>query len=235
MPRASSGWREATRCWTTCRFPEVAAASAVAAAARRRRACGTAGCASRPRGERQPDEPARPPRLDRSRQARRVSICSSKTAAAASSVEIGPTAPSSRTAGLRVENTSTPGKIYQISVEHHPRVEVAVPQREELGGLRPADGRGESRGAEAIALEIQDCRDLLFANTYMYRVSRNVFPKTYAAMVRHGDNIRFENVKVFSQTRLAFDNAVHDEDSGVDRAIAFLYQFHRRISQSRRE
>ena len=33
--------------------------------------------------------------------------------------------------------------------------------------------------------------DLLFANTYMYRVSRNVLPKTYAIVTRRSDGYRF--------------------------------------------
>jgi hypothetical protein len=49
----------------------------------------------------------------------------------------------------------------------------------------------------------------------MYRVSRNVLPKTYATIVRRSDGITFQNVKVFSQTRLAFDSAVLEESSGV--------------------
>ena len=56
---------------------------------------------------------------------------------------------------------------------------------------------------------------LLFANTYMYRVSRNVLPKTYAIVTRRSNDIAFENVKVFSQTRLAFDNAVYNEANGA--------------------
>ena len=80
-------------------------------------------------------------------------------------------------------------------------------------------------GAQAIAMEIRDCRNLLFANTYMYRVSRTVLPKTYAIMVRNSDNIRFENMKVFSQTRLSFDNAVLDEDSGVAVRPQFFTNF----------
>jgi len=43
--------------------------------------------------------------------------------------------------------------------------------------------------------------------------------------VRHSDDIRFENMKVFSQTRLAFDNAVLDEDSGVAVRSQFFTHF----------
>jgi sugar lactone lactonase YvrE len=59
----------------------------------------------------------------------------------------------------------------------------------------------------------------------MYRVSRTTLPKTYGVIVRNSDNIRFENMKVFSQTRLAFDNAVLDEDSGVAVRSQFFTHF----------
>ncbi len=122
---------------------------------------------------------------------------------------------SSRTAGLRIENTTAPGRVYQISVEHHMRVESQFHsvQNWEFYALQTEEEN--PAGHEAIALEIRDCRNLLFANTYMYRVSRTTLPKTYAVIVRNSDNIHFENAKVFSQTRLAFDNAVLDEDSGM--------------------
>jgi hypothetical protein len=42
-----------------------------------------------------------------------------------------------------------------------------------------------------------------------------VLPKTYAVTVRNSNDINFDNIKVFSQTRLAFDNSVFDETSGV--------------------
>ena len=117
--------------------------------------------------------------------------------------------------GFRVEDTATPGKVYQISVEHHMRVESQFSnvQNWELYAVQTEEEN--PAGADAIAMEIQRSEDLLFANTYMYRVSRNVLPKTHAIVVRDSDRVVFANVKVFSQTRLAFDNAVVDEASGV--------------------
>jgi hypothetical protein len=127
--------------------------------------------------------------------------------------------------GFRVENTTTPGKVYQISVEHHMRVESEFHnvQNWEFYALQTEEEN--PAGAEAISLEIQNSRNLLFANTYMYRVSRNVLPKTYAVIVRQSDGIAFENVKVFSQTRMAFDNAVMDEASGVRVRSQFFTRF----------
>jgi sugar lactone lactonase YvrE len=132
---------------------------------------------------------------------------------------------SSRTGGLRVENTSAPGKVYQMSVEHHMRVESQFHNIQNWKFYALQTEEENPAGHEAMALEIQDCRNLLFANTYMYRVSRTTLPKTYGVMVRNSDNIHFENMKVFSQTRLAFDSAVLDEDSGVAVRSQFFTNF----------
>jgi sugar lactone lactonase YvrE len=132
---------------------------------------------------------------------------------------------SSRIAGLRIENTSAPGKVYQMSVEHHMRVESQFHNVQDWEFYALQTEEENPAGHEAIALEIRDCRNLLFANTYMYRVSRTTLPKTYAVTVRGSDNIAFENVKVFSQTRLAFDHAVLNEDSGVAVRSQFFTNF----------
>lgn len=117
--------------------------------------------------------------------------------------------------GLRVENTDTPGKIYQMSVEHHFRVESEFHRVRNWEMYAFQTEEENPAGANAYAIDIEDSANLLFANTYMYRVSRNVLPKTYAILVRRSDDIAFENMKVFSQTRLAFDNAVYSEANGA--------------------
>ncbi len=127
--------------------------------------------------------------------------------------------------GLRVENTATRGRIYQISVEHHPRIEA---QFDKVRNWEIYDQQTEEEnpaGAEAYSIDIQDCEGLTFPNLYMYRVSRNVLPKTYAAIVRRSDSVAFRNVKVFSQTRLAFDDAVLEEGSGVAGRSQFFSSF----------
>jgi len=127
--------------------------------------------------------------------------------------------------GLRIENAATRGRIYQISVEHHLRIETQFfnARNWEICALQTEEEN--PAGALANAMEIQDSQDLLFANIYMYRVSRNTLPKENAAMVRRSDRITFQNVKVFSQTRLAFDNAVHVEDGEVTARPQFFTSF----------
>jgi sugar lactone lactonase YvrE len=127
--------------------------------------------------------------------------------------------------GLRVENTDTPGKIYQISVEHHMRVEAEFHHVRNWQIYALQTEEENPAGANAYALDIENSVNLLFANTYMYRVSRNVLPKTYAIRTRRADDIAFENLKVFSQTRLAFDNAVYDEANGAFVRSHFFTRF----------
>jgi sugar lactone lactonase YvrE/plasmid stabilization system protein ParE len=127
--------------------------------------------------------------------------------------------------GLRVENTDTPGKIYQMSVEHHFRVEAEFHNARNWEMYAFQTEEENPAGANAYAIDIEDSSDLLFANTYMYRVSRNVLPKTYAILVRRSDDIAFENMKVFSQTRLAFDNAAYNEANGAFVRSHFFTRF----------
>lgn len=129
------------------------------------------------------------------------------------------------TAGLRIEDTSARGRVYQMSVEHHMRVEVQLRNVHNWEFYALQTEEENPAGHQAIAMEIQNCSNLLFANTFMYRVSRTTLPKTFGVVVRDSDNIRFENMKVFSQTRLAFDNAVLDETSGVAVRAHFYTDF----------
>lgn len=118
-------------------------------------------------------------------------------------------------AGLLIENTSTPGAIYQFSCEHHMRDEVHISHAANWNIYDLQTEEEKPEGADADAVELDSAHNLLFANTYMYRVSRNVIPKLYAVVARDSTGITFANVKVFSQTRLAFDNSVFAQDSGV--------------------
>lgn len=127
-------------------------------------------------------------------------------------------------AGLLIENTTTPGAIYQLSCEHHMRDEVRIDHASnwKIYDLQTEEENPE--GADAVAVELESAHDLFFANTYMYRVSRNVLPKPYAVVAHDSAGVDFDNVKVFSQTRLAFDNGIFDQGSGVNvRAHHFVH------------
>jgi len=116
--------------------------------------------------------------------------------------------------GMRVENTSTPAKIYQLSNEHHNPVEVRF-RNVQNWDIHCLQTEEESGNQQTYSVDIENCQNLLFANTYEYRVSRTAQPVTYGMRIRNSDNIVFDNIHVFSQTRIPFDNTVLEEGSGV--------------------
>jgi hypothetical protein len=127
-------------------------------------------------------------------------------------------------AGLVIENTTTPGRIYQFSCEHHMRNEVRIEHAANWRVYALQTEEEVPEGQESVPLTLESANNVVFANTYMYRVSRTVLPKKDAVVAHHSSGVRFDNVKVFSQTRLAFDNSVFDEGSGVEvRAHHFVH------------
>jgi len=125
--------------------------------------------------------------------------------------------------GLLVEDTATPGSIYQFSCEHHLRTEVRFDHVSNWKVYALQTEEENPEGADAFALALTSSRNLLFANTYMYRVSRNVRPRLYAVLSQGSDAVVFANMQVFSQTRLAFDDAFLDQERQVAvRAHSFV-------------
>jgi hypothetical protein len=125
------------------------------------------------------------------------------------------TANTAARAGWLIENTTTPGIAYQVSCEHHPKNEVMLVNAANWTIYALQTEEEMPAGAEATAVELDHARDVIFVNLFDYRVSRNVMPKIAALVSRGSEGVRIENMHNFSQTRLAFDNSVVDETSGV--------------------
>ncbi|MES2391011.1 MAG: glycosyl hydrolase family 28-related protein [Acidobacteriota bacterium] len=125
------------------------------------------------------------------------------------------TANSMARAGWRVEDTETRGVAYQVSCEHHPKNEVQFIHAAHWSVYALQTEEESPDGTEATAVELDGAHDITFANLFDYRVSRNVLPKIAAVVSRKSSAVQLENMHNFSQTRLAFDNSVIDETSGV--------------------
>lgn len=125
------------------------------------------------------------------------------------------TADTTAVVGLRVENTHTPSVAYQISCEHHMHNEMQFHHAGNWQVYALQTEEEKPNGAEATPIELIDVKDILFANLFDYRVSRNVLPMPTAVFARGADNVRFANMHNFSMTRLAFDNSIVDETRGV--------------------
>jgi hypothetical protein len=103
-------------------------------------------------------------------------------------------------AGMHVSNTSTPGYVYQLSAEHHRRAEIVLDGVRNWQFLAPQteEEAGESR--TAVALEVRNSRDILFANLHAYRVTRSLEPAPAAVTLYGSTGIRFRNVHVNAES-----------------------------------
>lgn len=112
--------------------------------------------------------------------------------------------------GLYVSNTSTPGRIYAMSLEHHVRNEARfenVQNWKMMAFQFEEEGR---EGKECQMMEISGCRDLLFANLWMYRVIRVTTPQPYGIKVRNSENIEFRNMHSYTQVLQVIEFPVYE-------------------------
>jgi len=119
-------------------------------------------------------------------------------------------------AGLYISNTSTSGRVYELSSEHHVRNEVVLHDvaNWQIYALQTEEERGE--GGFALPLEILDSKDITFANLHMYRVVSSYQPFPYAVKIKNSGNIRFRNIHCYSDSKVSFDNAIYDQTHKVE-------------------
>ncbi len=111
-------------------------------------------------------------------------------------------------AGLYVSDTTTPGRVYELSSEHHVRTEVKLDRVEnwEIIALQTEEERGES--AFALPLEISRSRNITVANYHGYRVISSYQPFCCAVKVSESSDIRIRNMHNDSNSKVAFDNSL---------------------------
>ncbi len=128
-------------------------------------------------------------------------------------------------AGLYISNTSTSGRIYELSSEHHVRNEIMLDHASNwsIYALQTEEESGE--GAMALPIDVQNSSNIIFANYHSYRVVSTYQPFPYAARVTDSFNVRFRNFHCYSDSKASFDNAVYDETHHIeirDREFSWL-------------
>jgi len=120
----------------------------------------------------------------------------------------------SATAGLAITDTATPGAMYQMSVEHHRKVEIVL--KNVTNWTFYTIQTEEVWGSEATAsMEMEGCRLLKFANYFMYHNSGTNMPFPYGIRTRNSSGIVFRGLHNFSGGPFPFDSTLRDEDSGA--------------------
>lgn len=114
-----------------------------------------------------------------------------------------------------ISDTTTEGRVYLMSIEHHVRNEVILRRAAnwKLYALQFEEERGES--AEALPLEIDGCSNITLANTFLYRVVSSYAPFPYAIRMANSRDIRFRNLHSYTDCRAPFDSTIFDRTSNV--------------------
>ncbi|WP_439649536.1 glycosyl hydrolase family 28-related protein [Hephaestia mangrovi] len=136
-------------------------------------------------------------------------------------------------AGFYISNTSTPGHIYEVSVEHHVRNEFVLDHVRNWEFLAPQTEQEVAEGMNAVSFEMRDSSNILLANYHGYRVTRTWHPAEMAVKLYNSSDIHFRNVHVNAESGYAtcddngcatylraskfpFENALLDETSGLE-------------------
>jgi len=119
-------------------------------------------------------------------------------------------------AGLYISNTSTGGRVYQLSSEHHVRNEVILDHASnwQIYALQTEEERGE--GGFALPVDIRDSSNITLANLHIYRVVGMYQPFPHAITVTNSTNIRFRNIHCYSDSKVSFDSTIYDQTHNTE-------------------
>ncbi len=127
-------------------------------------------------------------------------------------------------AGTYISDTSTEGRIYAMSIEHHVRSELILRNVSnwQIYALQTEEEQGES--PQALPVEIDGSSNVTFANLFLYRVTTEV-PFPCAVRVTRSHDLHFRGLHVYSPGKLSFDNTLFDQTHDAQirsREIAWL-------------
>lgn len=115
-------------------------------------------------------------------------------------------------AGMMISNTTTEGRVYELSSEHHVRNEVKIDHVSnwKIYALQTEEERGE--GPFCLPLSIENSSNITVANYHSYRVVSSYQPFLNAIHVANSHDIRLRNIHVYGDNKVSFDNSVVVED-----------------------
>jgi sugar lactone lactonase YvrE len=116
--------------------------------------------------------------------------------------------------GMLISDTTTSGRLYAMSSEHHVSNEMIIRNASNWRFYALQFEEEREEGPRALPLEIENSSDIQFANVFFYRVISCFVPFPYAAKVTDSSDVRFRNVHCYSNSRVSFDSMVFDATHG---------------------
>lgn len=117
--------------------------------------------------------------------------------------------------GLYISNTSTPGKVYAMSLEHHVRQEARLNNVANWKFYAFQFEEEGSEGKKTQTLDINNCKDLMFVNFWMYRTIRVNTTRPWGIKVSNSYNIDFRNMRSWTQVLHLPDLTIFDMDRNL--------------------
>ena len=113
-------------------------------------------------------------------------------------------------AGIAITDTSTPGHMYCISLEHHVRNEIKLHNVSNwrFYALQTEEEKGE--GPNCLPMELKACEQLFFANYFIFRTVFVEQPCDTAIRVWNSRDIMFCNLHNYTQMQYVFSNTLSD-------------------------
>jgi sugar lactone lactonase YvrE len=119
--------------------------------------------------------------------------------------------------GLYVNNTQTSSRIYAMSLEHHVRAEARFKNVANWKILCFQTEEESREGTECQPIEIEACKNITFANLYMFRVIRINEPYPYSIRIwENCENVAFINLHNYSQIKYTTDNPLYDVNKDIE-------------------
>ena len=103
--------------------------------------------------------------------------------------------------GFLVENTSVPGRVYEISVEHHQHREIVL-RNVRSWELHAAQTEDHIYGWQSQAVELENVRHVLFANTVFFRVATVLGPYPYAVGIKDSSDVVIRGTRGYRPTNV---------------------------------
>ncbi len=118
-------------------------------------------------------------------------------------------------AGIYIEDTKNEIDMYAISLEHHVRNELVMKNVEnaKLYGMQFEEDKNE--GEFVLPIEMQDCKNVVFATVYCFRTVFVDTPLSFCAKTYNCQKVKFFNVHNFSQMKYTISNFLLDVNSRI--------------------
>ncbi|MCJ7813242.1 glycoside hydrolase family 55 protein, partial [bacterium] len=112
--------------------------------------------------------------------------------------------------GLYVNNTSTSGRIYAMTLEHHVRNEARFDHVSNWK-IYAFQLEEESReGVDCQPVDLINCKDIVFANLWQFRVIRVNTPRLHGVRLWNCENIEFLNAHTYAQVMYVTEIPFYD-------------------------